>query len=37
MYNFKYTLADLEAMMPWERSVYNGLLEQELNREKTNG
>jgi hypothetical protein len=30
----KYSLWEIESMMPWERDVYVGLLEQHLEEEK---
>ena len=30
MYNHKFTLTELEEMLPWERDVYISLLEQHL-------
>lgn len=38
MYNFKYSLSELENMIPWEREIYISLLKQELEEEnKRNG
>ena len=34
MNSFKYSLYDLENMIPWEREVYVGLLENKLNEDK---
>lgn len=33
MHKQKYSLTDLENMIPWERSIYNGLLDKELDKE----
>ncbi len=33
MYHHKYTLTELDGMMPWERDVYISLLEQQLRKE----
>ena len=34
MQHHKYSLAELEDMMPWEREIYIGLLIQHLDEEK---
>ena len=38
MYHFKYSLSELENMLPWEREIYltllNGQIEEENNRKK---
>jgi hypothetical protein len=38
MYHFKYSLSELENMMPWEREIYltllNAQIEEENNRNK---
>ena len=34
MQHHKYSLAELEDMMPWEREIYIGLLIQHLEEEK---
>lgn len=34
MYKHKFTLTELENMLPWEREVYITLLEQHLEEEK---
>lgn len=34
MYKHKFTLGELEDMIPWEREVYISLLEQHLEEEK---
>jgi hypothetical protein len=34
MQHHKYSLAELEDMMPWEREIYSGLLIQHLEEEK---
>jgi hypothetical protein len=34
MHKHKYSLTELEEMLPWERSIYLGLLEQQLDKEK---
>lgn len=34
MYSHNWSLTELEDMMPWERSIYLGLLEQRLKEEK---
>ena len=34
MHNFKWSLADIENMLPWERDIYLIKLEQQLEEEK---
>jgi len=34
MYKHKYSLTELEDMLPWERAVYIGLLDLQLEKEK---
>ena len=34
MQHHKYSLTELENMMPWEREIYLGLLEKHLREEK---
>ncbi len=34
MQHHKYSLTELENMMPWERDIYQGLLVQHLQKEK---
>ena len=34
MHHHKYSLTELENMMPWEREVYMGLLMEHLQEEK---
>lgn len=34
MHKHDYSLSELEDMIPWERSIYIGLLELELAKEK---
>jgi hypothetical protein len=34
MQHHKYSLTELENMMPWERDIYQGLLIQHLQKEK---
>ena len=34
MHNFKWSISDLENMMPWERDIYLIKLEQQLKEEK---
>ena len=34
MQHHKYSLIELENMMPWEREIYLGLLEQHIERRK---
>lgn len=34
MYNHKFSLSELEEMLPWEREVYISLLEQHIEEEK---
>lgn len=34
MYYHKYSLNDIESMMPFERDIYIGLLETELQKQK---
>ena len=34
MQHHKYSLTELENMMPWEREIYLGLLEQHIKEEK---
>jgi len=34
MYHHKYSLTEIENMLPWERSVFISLLEQQLAKEK---
>jgi hypothetical protein len=34
MYHYKYSLFELEEMMPWERDVYIALLAQQKEKEK---
>ena len=34
MHHHKYSLTELENMMPWERDIYQGLLIQHLQKEK---
>ena len=34
MHHHKYSLTELENMMPWERDIYQGLLVQHLQKEK---
>ena len=33
MQHHNYSLSELENMMPWEREIYLGLLEQHINEE----
>jgi hypothetical protein len=40
MYHFKYSLTELENMLPWEREIYLTLLNQQIeeeNNRKRNG
>mgnify|MGYP001289927526 FL=1 len=34
MHNFKWSLSDIENMLPWERDIYLIKLEQQLEEEK---
>lgn len=34
MQDHKYTLADIESMVPFEREIYTGLLRQQLEKER---
>ena len=34
MQHHKYSLTELENMLPWEREIYLGLLEQHIKEEK---
>ncbi len=34
MHNFKWSITDLENMLPWERDIYLIKLEQQLKEEK---
>ena len=34
MYNHKFTLTELEDMLPWERDVYVGLLQSFIEEQK---
>ena len=34
MHNFKWSMSDIENMMPWERDIYLIKLEQQLKEEK---
>ncbi len=34
MHNFKWSISDLENMLPWERDIYLMKLEQQLKEEK---
>ena len=34
MHNFKWSMSDIENMMPWERDIYLVKLEQQLKEEK---
>lgn len=34
MYKFKWSLTEMEDMIPWERTIYVGLLDQQLEKDK---
>jgi hypothetical protein len=35
MHNYRYSITELEDMLPWERRVYIALLEKHLDEEKS--